>query len=362
MPVLTSTGHTSSAASSSPPTATIVGATVGGVAGLILLALVIAFCVRRRRNSWKDDFDGNFDPDRTTSAPGLYGASQYRDDPDLAPPPPPPPPSRPSRDELRQTSFNQPATTGDVPGVHVEPFVLPGRGGVSPPPGMYPQQQTYFDPRGQFVQQQQQQPHLQPQGYYGQQQQYRPAHNTSLSASTITHYTGSDTGSGAYLLDSAGAGVAARPSKDREAFGGSRTASTGTSGASAQSYPPSTPAAGAASVQSSSSASGKQAAYAIANPYVIANPPPSPPLPNGSPGSPNPLGYGGIAGPLRVANPSRQNSGHSEVVNNDTTPRTNSPTRNASPGVLVHRDAGRVPNSESIRLDEIPPTYDSIGK
>lgn len=361
MPV--STGHTSSATSSSPPTATIVGATVGGVAGLILLALVIAFCVRRKRNSWKNDFDGNFDPDRTTSVPGFYGASEYRDDPE--PVPAPLPPSRPSRDELRQTSFNQPATTGgDMPGVHVEPFVLPGRGGVSPPipsPGPYPQQQAYLDPRGQFVQQQQQ-PHLQPQGYYGQQQQYRPAHNTSLSASTITHYTGSDTGSGAYLLDSAGAGVAARTSKEREAFGGSRTASTGTSGASAQSYPPSTPAVGAASVQSGSSASGKQAAYANANPYVIANPPPSPPLPNGSPGSPNPLGYGGITGPLRVANPSRQDSGHSEVVNNDATPRTNSPTRNASPGVLVHRDAGRVPNADSIRLDEIPPTYDSIGK
>ncbi|KIJ64189.1 hypothetical protein HYDPIDRAFT_167943 [Hydnomerulius pinastri MD-312] len=47
--------------SSNTHTAAIVGGVVGGVAGIAILALLI-FCVRRRTK--KDDFDGDFDPDR----------------------------------------------------------------------------------------------------------------------------------------------------------------------------------------------------------------------------------------------------------------------------------------------------------
>ncbi|KAH7882577.1 hypothetical protein F5I97DRAFT_281281 [Phlebopus sp. FC_14] len=52
---------------SSTNTAAIVGGVVGGIAGLALLALLI-FCLRRR--SRRDEFDGNFDPDRVGQAGG----------------------------------------------------------------------------------------------------------------------------------------------------------------------------------------------------------------------------------------------------------------------------------------------------
>ncbi|KAG9310794.1 hypothetical protein JVU11DRAFT_8644 [Chiua virens] len=51
----------SSGGGSTSHTSVIVGAVVGGVAGLAILVLLI-FCIRRRTR--KDDFDGNFDPDR----------------------------------------------------------------------------------------------------------------------------------------------------------------------------------------------------------------------------------------------------------------------------------------------------------
>jgi hypothetical protein len=50
-----------SSGSSNTNLAAIIGGTVGGVVGLIVLALFL-FCVRRK--SKKDEFDGDFDPDR----------------------------------------------------------------------------------------------------------------------------------------------------------------------------------------------------------------------------------------------------------------------------------------------------------
>ena len=52
---------------SSSHTGAIVGGVVGGVGGLALLLLVIFFFVRRRK---RDDFDGNFDPDRVVGLSG----------------------------------------------------------------------------------------------------------------------------------------------------------------------------------------------------------------------------------------------------------------------------------------------------
>ena len=49
----------------------IVGGTVGGVAAIALLAGLLLFCLRRQRD--KDDFDGNFDPDRVAHGqPGTF--------------------------------------------------------------------------------------------------------------------------------------------------------------------------------------------------------------------------------------------------------------------------------------------------
>ena len=54
-------------------TAAIVGGVVGGVVGIAALVLVLWFCRRRRR---RDEFDGNFDPDRVGTGRGkadLFG-------------------------------------------------------------------------------------------------------------------------------------------------------------------------------------------------------------------------------------------------------------------------------------------------
>lgn len=59
--VITTTVPSSSSGGSSNNTGVIVGAVVGGVAGIVVLTLIL-LCIRRRTR--KDDFDGNFDPDR----------------------------------------------------------------------------------------------------------------------------------------------------------------------------------------------------------------------------------------------------------------------------------------------------------
>ncbi|KAG1767900.1 hypothetical protein EV702DRAFT_1146015 [Suillus placidus] len=51
-------------------TGAIVGGVVGGIAAFALLALLL-FCLRRRRR--RDEFDGNFDPDRVLSHPSGGG-------------------------------------------------------------------------------------------------------------------------------------------------------------------------------------------------------------------------------------------------------------------------------------------------
>jgi hypothetical protein len=56
-----------SAASSTSPshTGAIAGGVAGGVVGLALIALLLWFCIRKRK---RDDFDGDFDPDRVVAA------------------------------------------------------------------------------------------------------------------------------------------------------------------------------------------------------------------------------------------------------------------------------------------------------
>lgn len=58
------TGNTNNSSSSSHVGA-IVGGTIGGVAGVAALGLLVLFLVRRRRRY--SDFDGNFDPDRVVN-------------------------------------------------------------------------------------------------------------------------------------------------------------------------------------------------------------------------------------------------------------------------------------------------------
>jgi hypothetical protein len=59
--IVTTSVSSSTGGSSSNNTGLIVGAVVGGVAGITILAFLL-FCIRRRAR--KDEFDGNFDPDR----------------------------------------------------------------------------------------------------------------------------------------------------------------------------------------------------------------------------------------------------------------------------------------------------------
>ncbi|KAF7982681.1 hypothetical protein HWV62_27166 [Athelia sp. TMB] len=58
----TSTTKPSTDTSSGNHTGAIVGGVVGGIVALVVICLLILFCIRRNKN--KDDFDGNFDPDR----------------------------------------------------------------------------------------------------------------------------------------------------------------------------------------------------------------------------------------------------------------------------------------------------------
>jgi len=63
--------------SSSAPTGAIVGGVVGGIAALAIISFLLWYCVRKRK---RDEFDGNFDPDR------VVGGSPGRDvDLDVAP-------------------------------------------------------------------------------------------------------------------------------------------------------------------------------------------------------------------------------------------------------------------------------------
>ncbi|RPD62844.1 hypothetical protein L227DRAFT_609390 [Lentinus tigrinus ALCF2SS1-6] len=64
-PTISSSDNSSS---SSSHTGAIVGGVVGGVVGAAILAALIFFICRRRRQ--RDDFDGNFDPDRVVGLSG----------------------------------------------------------------------------------------------------------------------------------------------------------------------------------------------------------------------------------------------------------------------------------------------------
>ncbi|KAH9172373.1 hypothetical protein EDB89DRAFT_921351 [Lactarius sanguifluus] len=65
--IITPTVSASSGSSSN--TGAIVGGVAGGIAGLIAILLIGLFCWRRNRRR-RDDFDGNFDPDRVVGHTG----------------------------------------------------------------------------------------------------------------------------------------------------------------------------------------------------------------------------------------------------------------------------------------------------
>lgn len=68
----TATVSTQSSSSSSTPIAAIVGGVVGGVVFLVVVVLLI-YCIRRR--SSKNEFDGDFDPDRVINRSGAGGGT-----------------------------------------------------------------------------------------------------------------------------------------------------------------------------------------------------------------------------------------------------------------------------------------------
>lgn len=65
-PTLSPNDHSSTSTSSK--TGAIVGGVVGGIGGLAILATLVFFLLRRRRQ--RDEFDGNFDPDRVVGLSG----------------------------------------------------------------------------------------------------------------------------------------------------------------------------------------------------------------------------------------------------------------------------------------------------
>ncbi|KAH9939835.1 hypothetical protein B0H21DRAFT_756164 [Amylocystis lapponica] len=68
----TSISNSTDVSTSTSHTGAIVGGVVGGIAGLSILVLLLFFLCRRRR---RDDFDGNFDPDRVVGVSGRDGAT-----------------------------------------------------------------------------------------------------------------------------------------------------------------------------------------------------------------------------------------------------------------------------------------------
>ena len=64
----------SSGSGSSSNTAAIAGGVVGGAIGLLAIIMIVFFILRRRKQ--KDEFDGNFDPDRLD--PERFGGSATR--------------------------------------------------------------------------------------------------------------------------------------------------------------------------------------------------------------------------------------------------------------------------------------------
>lgn len=63
------TPSVSASSKSSSNTGAIVGGVAGGIAGLVAILLIGLFCWRRNRRR-RDDFDGNFDPDRVVGHAG----------------------------------------------------------------------------------------------------------------------------------------------------------------------------------------------------------------------------------------------------------------------------------------------------
>ncbi|KAI8978863.1 hypothetical protein BD414DRAFT_120628 [Trametes punicea] len=153
------------ASSSSSHTGPIVGGVVGGVAGLAILATLLFFLFRARRR--RDDFDGNFDPDRVTgdnraTLPDIdLGAGEIEPynynppgmptpHPTGAPPTGPGPGSGPGMPDMRQyggqvPSFLAGGLAGAGAGAAMANAAKDGR--ASSPPSAYAQpSQPYYPP------------------------------------------------------------------------------------------------------------------------------------------------------------------------------------------------------------------------
>lgn len=74
-------GSSNSSTSSSSHTGAIAGGVVGGVAAVAIIAFLLWYCLRKRK---REEFDGDFDPDRVISSPGR-GATLPRMDLDATP-------------------------------------------------------------------------------------------------------------------------------------------------------------------------------------------------------------------------------------------------------------------------------------
>ncbi|KAG6377964.1 hypothetical protein JVT61DRAFT_14758 [Boletus reticuloceps] len=107
--VTTSISLNTGTTTTSHSTGIIVGAVVGGVIGVALVALLL-FCIRKRAR--KDEFDGNFDPDRVVGHADVGGGTLPHID--LADEVTPFPPSQPFTDQ-RSSSMRQYGQTPYIP-------------------------------------------------------------------------------------------------------------------------------------------------------------------------------------------------------------------------------------------------------
>ncbi|KAF8126270.1 hypothetical protein EV363DRAFT_1418818 [Boletus edulis] len=154
--VVTTSISSNTGTTSSHNTGIIVGAVVGGVIGVALVALLL-FCIRKRAR--KDEFDGNFDPDRVVGHADVGGGTLPQVD--LADEVTPFPPSQPFTDQ-RNASMRQygkspylPVSSSPGPSAEFYPHGTVGAGPSvidgqprSPPVNMYGTgPQDWYSPR-----------------------------------------------------------------------------------------------------------------------------------------------------------------------------------------------------------------------
>jgi hypothetical protein len=145
-----------SSSSSSSHTAAIVGGAVGGGVVALALAALFFFCLRRRR-SLKDEFDGDFDPDRVIGHSAGGGTLPQLDLADEVTPIPQPYTDRPHDGSMRQYGDkygDTPYATGAAAGGATSPLSSPSHysDGTSYYHGGGTQSGEGYPPNSQFLQ------------------------------------------------------------------------------------------------------------------------------------------------------------------------------------------------------------------